>query len=203
MTADRPLTLPAILAVAGVSYRQDVVRRCRPGDTVAVIADPSNIHDPDAYAFVTADGTLLGYVPRTLTGRIAATGHDALAGEIVERLDGETTGLRVSVTGPVDGDVRPPSAPSSGDDPYQLTDRCDHDLDGADPAGTGPAGDDAGDLAAQELEVVARSGRVIGQYAGRSGRHVLIAASGRTITLPAAAVTVRPAGQPTREPSTV
>lgn len=183
---DRPLALPSIVPVAGVSYRQDTVNTCRTGQQVTVVADPSNPHDANAHAVIDDHGRLLGYIPSALTGRVAAHGQ-ALEGRIHEIVGQETTGLRIELTATCDGERV--TTPSSSDDALSISDRTDADgASGPAAAAGSPDPQDANGAAARQ--VMSRSGRAIGRYAGEDGMHVLVDVGERTVRYPAKAVRV-------------
>jgi hypothetical protein len=50
------------LRVAGVSYRQDVVRRCSVGERLKLVPEPTNIVDPKAVMVCRLNGEQLGYI---------------------------------------------------------------------------------------------------------------------------------------------
>jgi len=52
------------LRVAGVSYRQDVVRRCSVGERLKLVPEPTNKFDPKAVMVCRLNGEQLGYIQR-------------------------------------------------------------------------------------------------------------------------------------------
>jgi hypothetical protein len=53
-----------LFTVAGVSFYQDAVERCSPGEAVRFIHEPDNPHDPMAIRVMSLRGETIGYVPR-------------------------------------------------------------------------------------------------------------------------------------------
>lgn len=104
----RPLTRNAVIPVAGVASegRQDTVAQLAVGAAVTFVPVDDNPHDPEAVEVRVADGQIIGYVPRSLAGRLRALHLGPSAGTVVELLgggEGRSFGLRVAVTGePVD-----------------------------------------------------------------------------------------------------
>ena len=58
------------MAVAGVSYRQDVVADCWEGDEVRLIRDPANKYDKNAIKVHSSMGHI-GFIPREETEGLA------------------------------------------------------------------------------------------------------------------------------------
>lgn len=57
--------------VAGVSFYQDAVGRCRVGDVVELVAEPDNVHDPHAIMVLREmELEKIGYIPRDETQAI-------------------------------------------------------------------------------------------------------------------------------------
>jgi hypothetical protein len=82
-----------VVPVAGVSYRADALDDASfdPGETIALVREPDNEHDPNAVAIWNAERTLqLGYVPRDVAPELAGD-EQALS---LWRVDG---GLRVLI----------------------------------------------------------------------------------------------------------
>lgn len=52
------------LRVVGVSFYQDAVARCSPGEAVRFVHEPDNPHDETALRVVSLLGETIGYVPR-------------------------------------------------------------------------------------------------------------------------------------------
>lgn len=98
MTVPYPFTCP----VRGVSQYPAAVAQARTGDPAVVRHDPANPYDANAYE-VLVGGELVGYLPAALAARLV---HVAPRWEarITEKLDGQHPGLRVTVSGPADGD---------------------------------------------------------------------------------------------------
>lgn len=92
----RPLHLPAVLKVSGVSFYQDVVTTLSEGRKLVAVVDNNNPHDSNAVAVLTADlGELCGFIPASLAARLRACGGEAWACEVAEVLRWEITGLRI------------------------------------------------------------------------------------------------------------
>lgn len=97
---DRVKLSPAfVIPVAGVSYRQGVVRSLSPGDWVRLKREPDNEWDPNAVAFYTMNGDFFGYVPRDiLPKRFADRAIERWGGRVVEVLPSEGSwGVRVEI----------------------------------------------------------------------------------------------------------
>lgn len=92
----RPLTLPATVPVAGVSFRQSELRDVVEGDHLEVVATDENPHDAHAVE-VRFEEKLLGFVPRALAERLRETGERRWTAVVSEVLRGETWGLRITV----------------------------------------------------------------------------------------------------------
>ena len=69
------------VAVAGVSAGSYDISHVLEGDTVQLVAEPDNAHDPNAIQVLAADGSMLGYIPASYaavmdapdwSGRVAA-----------------------------------------------------------------------------------------------------------------------------------
>jgi hypothetical protein len=54
------------------SRRQELIRRCRPGDGLTLVREPDNPHDPCAIAACTAEGQKIGYVGYHQSRELAA-----------------------------------------------------------------------------------------------------------------------------------
>lgn len=91
------MILPAVTAVAGVSFRQAELREVVEGDIVIVETDDQNPHDDQAVKITTAQGVLLGFIPKNLAPRLRATGAVRWPARVKEVLRGETWGLRVEI----------------------------------------------------------------------------------------------------------
>jgi hypothetical protein len=53
-----------LFRVAGVSFYQEALERCSPGEAVRFVHEPDNPHDPLAIRIVSIHGETVGYVPR-------------------------------------------------------------------------------------------------------------------------------------------
>lgn len=71
--------------------RQEELSLCRPGETLQLVREPWNVHDPMAVAVVSARGVRVGYLKRDRAVWIGSKidrGYDVRA--IVERVKGAT-----------------------------------------------------------------------------------------------------------------
>lgn len=195
----RPLPTGAIIKVAGVTHRQDVVRTVKVGDPVTIYHDPTNGADENACAITTADGQLLGYVPRAggLAERLAVPAPNGRwSGHIDEVLTGDIWGLRVKLgpfvetTTPSRAGDRVTGRRGSGgfadDDGTPLPDdESPTDEPSTDEAPAGPSTEGPDRL------VHARSGRLLGVLIAVEGGKVRVRnAAGVELTYPAAVVRI-------------
>ena len=174
------LPVPVTMAVAGVSYRQGIVRGLSENMHVILRRDHDNEFDENAIAFYTLNGDHFGYVPRAITERLRAEDPDCerWGGQIVDVLRGETWGLRMRVTHSNVRDYPAKPKQSSYIQPVPIA-IDEQDLpDGAD----GPI-------------VFAKSGRLVGHaidYDATAATVRVSTAGGDDLRLyPAAAVTVK------------
>jgi hypothetical protein len=169
----RDLPFPLISPVSGVSFHQDVVCAAQIGQQVAVEADPANEYDTNACA-VRIAGELAGHIPRELAARLRATGEQRWDAEIVEVLRGsKATGLRVRLHGPL--------AYRTVAEPTRLL-----------AAEQSNVVEDASSETSVALDVVARSGRLLGRYAGRTSDGVkVVTGDNREVTYPADLVVIQ------------
>lgn len=169
------MPLPFKVRVRGVSFRQDAVVSCHPGDPVTIAHDVTNPHDPNAVA-VAVHGTHIGYLPAALAGRMVATCGQGLtgAGTVTEVGGQDTVGVEIEVSS-----VLAASEPAVVDAP--------------DAASPGPASEEA-----PPVLVLARSGRTLGTFLrGDDTRVVVRNSDGLEVSYPAALVTVtEPAALP-------
>lgn len=170
----RDLPFPLIAPVSGVSFHQDVVCAAQIGQQVAVEADPANEYDPNACA-VRIAGELAGHIPRELAARLRATGEQRWDAEIVEVLRGsKATGLRVRLLGPL---------------AYRTV---NEDARLLQPAEQSNVVEDTSSETSIALDVVARSGRFLGRYAGRTSDGVkVVTGDNREVTYPADLVVIQ------------
>lgn len=99
----RPLPRNTVVAVSGISHRQDVAVDTHIGDAVVLRHETENPHDVDAVSMWTTDNRLLGYVPRPLNSRLLVHHRGGVwAGVVVDRVgggrEGSSVGLRVKIT---------------------------------------------------------------------------------------------------------
>jgi hypothetical protein len=191
----RPCPLPFVSAVAGVSFRQEIVFACNAGDLLSVAAVDDNPHDANAVEVRTRHGELVGFIPSALAPRLRCSGQRRWDAEIVEVLPGETWGLRIKVTHAADdrgdtegsggGHLAVAGGTHTGGEAGNLDDvaHADGESDGS-----------AGSAGGVRVVAVARSGRVLGELVERDGTAVIVRdVSGRTCRYPAAAVELRAA----------
>lgn len=93
----KALPLPCVIAVVGVSFRQDVVRSCKVGDGLAFVADDTNPYDAQAVEVRTGDGKVIGFVPKALAPRLRVSGSTLWTGRITELLTGDVWGVRARI----------------------------------------------------------------------------------------------------------
>lgn len=98
----RPLNLPFISPVNGVSQYQTEVVLVAVGDRVSIWHDKANPYDSNACE-VLFNNKRLGFIPKELAARLVLSG-EKWDGEIVEVLEGKTRGLRVRVLEHLDAD---------------------------------------------------------------------------------------------------
>lgn len=92
----RPLPLGTLLAVKGVSFRQDDVKKVVEQDEVRIRHVRDNPYDPYACTIETLDGTVLGFVERTQNRRLAKVHPGGVWRAVVEAVyRRELWGLRV------------------------------------------------------------------------------------------------------------
>jgi hypothetical protein len=100
-----PIHLPFVAPLNGASSYQAAVDGLRVGQRLVVRHEPSNPHDPNACVVTGADGTVCGYLPRAVAGRLVA-GHgvgatfDAVVETHFPAGPGRHAGARIKVTGP-------------------------------------------------------------------------------------------------------
>jgi len=166
-TAPRPLVLPAVVPVAGVSFHQDVVSTLSVGDLLRVLPEPENPYDAEA-CVVLAGSEVVGHVPRVIAPRLRLTGSSWTA-EVVEVLHGDmAVGLRVKLTGSREETISTPTAATVHASATEPASRLSHPV---------------------LREVRARSGRRLGRYQGRSGDQVLVRTDDdRTVSFPSSLV---------------
>jgi len=189
----------AVIPVAGVSHRQDLVKALTVDEPVLLWHDTSNTYDPNAVAISTGDGQLIGYVPaRTgLALRLAgATPGGRWNAVVCDILPGETWGVRVRINqlaGTSDG--------RTGAGVRGVRDKTDH-TGLAEPSGTQAAsstdepcsipaasGQRDDDQSRTAVEVRTRTGRLLGVLVETAGTSVRVKDDqGRIATYPAAAL---------------
>ena len=188
--AMEPIHLPATIAVAGVSFRQAELRSVVEGDTLLLETDDDNAHDSQAITVRTADGVLLGFVPKRLAPRLRATGATTWPARVKELLRHDTWGIRIEVhpcatllESPRD---RIAAALQRGS---RATEREETSLAAA-PVPDSPSGAAPVARRARRL-VVAPSGRVLGVLVREDADRVIAVRDGVEVSFPARSVTLR------------
>jgi hypothetical protein len=177
----RDLPFPLVAPVRGVSFHQDVVCTAQIGQLAEIAADPANEYDPNACAVHIA-GELAGHLPRELAARLRATGEQRWDAEVVEVLRGsKATGLRVRLRGPAACDG------ASNQIPLTLA------AEKASPTEPVAPATPTVSETPEALDVLARSGRYLGRYVGRTVDGVkVMTCDNREVTYPAGLVEIRP-----------
>lgn len=119
----RPVSLPFISAVAGVSFCQEVVVPSSEGDDLIAVAVDDNEFDANAVEVrVARTGEVLGFIPSGIAPKLRATGARAWQCVITEVLRGDLTGLRIKVLQATDDvvDRYQDIAVDEGDNPYSI-----------------------------------------------------------------------------------
>lgn len=170
------MPLPFVCPVAGISQYQEEALTARPGDPVKVLHEPDNPYDANACKVLTGTG-LLGYVPAAVAARLVATGS-AWEGEVDQVLSGGAcVGVRIRVlavaqNGAQAPEAREDSASAPAEDP---------------PTVSPPSG---GGITSPPVLVRARSGRVLGSWAGSRPGFVLVQVDGRQVEYPESLVLI-------------
>lgn len=175
-TKPTPLDQPVVVPVAGVSYRQNIVRQLNENDRVILRRDRENEFDENAVAFYTLDGDHFGFLPKGVAEKFKDYPEERWGGRISEVLPGQTWGLRVQVTHSniPDYPVKPKSV--SFIDPVEITEE------------DAPAGVDA-----ESIKVFSKSGRFLGvtQCWEEGSKTVAVQIDGEDHLYPASVVTVK------------
>lgn len=93
----KPITAPFVTPITGVSFRQENVRKLNEGDQVYLHRDPANPFDPNAIRVETRAGDHLGFIPKHISARLAASPAPRWSGTVTDVLRNETWGIRVRV----------------------------------------------------------------------------------------------------------
>lgn len=194
-TGVRSLPTNSIVKVAGVSFHQDAVRRVVECDEVRIRHDRGNEHDANACAVETLDGSLLGWVERTLAPRLSGpTPGGVWRARVEEVYRNDTWGLRVRV-GPL---ITTRAMPDAGLRAGGLRHRADGVMESSDgivmvadvEEPTSPdscVADDMGEAA----QVFAKSGRLLGTLQARDVTKVhVVTPQGRVASYPLAVVRI-------------
>jgi hypothetical protein len=178
------IPLPAVTAVAGVSFRQAELREVIEGDLVVVEVDNNNPHDPDAVKVETSDGILLGFVPRGLAPRLRATGAARWPAKVKEVLRGQTWGLRI--------EIHPAQAQLSSAK-TRLAQAIERGAERPEVLGTTAPTEDLvpAENTSAHTHVVAPSGRVLGILVRQEDGRVIAVRDGVEVSFPIASVTLR------------
>lgn len=189
----RPLRPGVVVSVAGISHNQDIARAAQIGDEVALTHDVSNPFDSFAVTITTADGDLLGFVPRAgdLNQRLVV-GHEGgiWTGIIVDKYDAETVGLRVQINAL----VGTRNAAFGSDLAGVRTRDVDALVDQMAPMSDVASATARADAQTSEpvSEVWSRSGRKLGTFVGKDGSKTRVRTpDGRTVAYPTGVVEVR------------
>lgn len=187
----RPLPLNTILKVNGVSFHQAAVRTVVEYDEVRITHIRDHPYDPYACAVTTMDGRLLGFIPRDLNARLAVPHPGGVwRGKIETVYRNKTWGLRVRVCellsqGPQDYGATRPGLRHRSDGVIE----AEHGVVAVTPVEV-----DEDSVAVEEndeevVQVVARSGRLLGELLQRDGNTVrVLTEAGRVAHYPLAVV---------------
>jgi hypothetical protein len=175
--------LPAIIAVAGVSFRQEELRSVVEGDVVTLVADDENPHDQNAVTVIAPDGAVLGFVPRQLAPRLRATGAATWPAKVREILRHDTWGLRI--------EVFPTGTELSS--PRDLLAAATARGTRTAPPETLPSDLPPAPQARRRSVVVAPSGRVLGSFVRDDGDRVVVVKDGVEVSFPRSSVTLKDA----------
>lgn len=180
------MTLPAVTAVSGVSFRQAELREVVEGDVVIVETDDDNPHDDNAVKVTTADGVLLGFVPKALAPRLRATGATQWPARIKEVLRGDTWGLRVEIhpAGAQVSSAKTRLADAIARGSARAEAHADEPL-------VQPVEQDEERTPPKTVSVVAPSGRVLGVLVRHENDRVIAVKDGVEVSFPIASVTLR------------
>jgi hypothetical protein len=182
VTGMRPLTLPATIPVAGVSFRQGELRDVVEGDHVELVATDDNPHDANAVEIRFSE-KLLGFVPRAVAERLRASDAERWRGVVSEVLRGETWGLRVTVH-PLETEL-PRSARELK---MRAIERGAQGRVDGEPA---PGRDSDAPVTIGKKRVRALSGRDLGVLVRIEGSRVIVSDdAGREVSYPATVVTI-------------
>ena len=80
----------AIVDIAGITFdnsdgrpRQDVLAECTEGEMLQLIAEPDNLHDPDAVQVCRVTGDQLGFVPARIAPEIYELADQGYAPNVI------------------------------------------------------------------------------------------------------------------------
>ena len=98
----RPIPLPVLVNLRGVSFYQEAVKALRAGELLVALAVDDNPHDADAVEVrVASTGDLVGFIPKELAPRLRASGAAAWSVTVDEVLYWDTTGVRTRINAPL------------------------------------------------------------------------------------------------------
>jgi len=94
--------------VVGVSYhnkdgthRQDVITKCRIGEKLLLVPEPTNLHDADAVKVMRLNGEQIGYLSRSVAleiGQRIVKHHSRVDATVFDILGGERFGVTIEIT---------------------------------------------------------------------------------------------------------
>lgn len=72
--------------LVGVSFYQEAIERCAPGEPVRIIHEPDNPHDPMALKVNSASGETIGYLPRKSPVHVAILQHGRGVSAVIDSI---------------------------------------------------------------------------------------------------------------------
>jgi hypothetical protein len=190
-SSQKPLALPAVIAVAGVSFHAASQEVCV-GEKLEIRIEVGNPFDPSA-CVVLRKGEVVGHVPKALAERLRRTGAGCWPTEVSEVLPGPAaTGLRVRVL---------PGHPAEPWRAAAVSDALSPDAESPTPSPgetlsetMTAAVERTTDRAGEGRLVRARSGRVLGTYVGSiDGALSVLTEDGRKVRYPSSLVVLEAA----------
>lgn len=191
-TPIRPLPRNTVLAVVGVSYRQDEVRTVKVDDDVILRHDTANPRDANAVTVETCDGRVLGFIGKDLAPRLSGVTPGGVWSAVVSEVLGqETVGLRVRI-----GQLIGRTDAAFGANLPGLRHRDDGFTDPAAGATIAPSpasadsNADKPDDTTPPVLVHSKNGRLLGVLREVDGNRVRVSRDGSVVSYPAAVVLV-------------